>query len=331
MAGSGPRYEKAEVVLRIALAMQASAEGIGIDDIMREHRVSRRTAERLRDAVGGLFPQMAEADTGERVKRWRLPAGTANRLIDIGAAEVAALDGAAELLARENLSARADAVRAVSAKLRALLRPELRARVEVDAERLIEAEGLAMRPGPRPMIAADLLLALRQAILADRKVRLHYRARGTRKLSRNLVCPYGFLYGNRHYLVAYSMATRAYRLFSLADIARVEETPWPFERRTDFSLDAYARRSFGVFQEEPFDVAWRFSPEVADDVRAYRFHPSQTIEDQADGSVIVRFRAGGALEMCWHLFTWGEHVNVLAPRKLQITYRKLVRKVATAT
>jgi hypothetical protein len=33
--------------------------------------------------------------------------------------------------------------------------------------------------------------------------------------------------------------------------------------------------------------------------------------------LIVRFRAGGLLEMAWHLF-WGTEVQVLMPRKLNL-------------
>jgi hypothetical protein len=40
------------------------------------------------------------------------------------------------------------------------------------------------------------------------------------------------------------------------------------------------------------------------------------MEDQPDGSLIVRFRAGGLLEMAWHLFTWRNEVKVLKLRKL---------------
>lgn len=85
----------------------------------------------------------------------------------------------------------------------------------------------------------------------------------------------------------------------------------------DFSLSAYAERSFGVFQEEPFDVVWRFSPEAARDAREFVFHPMQTLDNEPDGSLIVKFRAGGAREMCWHLFTWGDAVEVLEPRHLR--------------
>jgi hypothetical protein len=39
-----------------------------------------------------------------------------------------------------------------------------------------------------------------------------------------------------------------------------------------FSLREYAERSFGVFQEKPLDVVWKFSPKVAPDAREFLFH-----------------------------------------------------------
>jgi predicted DNA-binding transcriptional regulator YafY len=42
----------------------------------------------------------------------------------------------------------------------------------------------------------------------------------------------------------------------------------------------------------------------------------------------VRFRAGGALEMCWHLFTWGDEVEVIEPRRLRTTLTHLASVVA---
>ena len=53
-SGGPMRYEKAETVLRVALDMQASALGLSLEDLQRNYSdkpLSRRTAERLRDAV----------------------------------------------------------------------------------------------------------------------------------------------------------------------------------------------------------------------------------------------------------------------------------------
>jgi predicted DNA-binding transcriptional regulator YafY len=323
--GSGVRYEKLEALLRFALDLRGNAEGLSLEDIQNRYGVSRRTAERMRDAIERVFPQLEQANPGEVPKRWRIRTGIVNNLAGFSVEELAALNSSINLLRRENLSEPLARLETLSAKLKLLIRPDVARRIDPDLEALIEAEGTALRPGPRPAIATGVLSELRNAIIACRKVNLHYRARGTGRLSRQLVCPYGFLYGNRHYLVAYSMNAKArdYRLFSLSNIEKVEVSDTPFKRHKDFLLQAFAERSFGVFQEKAFDVVWKFSPEVAADAKTFLFHPTQTLEDQADGSLIVRFHAGGAREMCWHLFTWGNEVEVLAPPHLRKLFHEL--------
>ena len=102
----------------------------------------------------------------------------------------------------------------------------------------------------------------------------------------------------------------------MPNISRVEIAEEYFDRDENFDLAQFAKQSFGIFQEKPFDVVWKFSPRAANDARDFIFHPDQSVEKQEDGSLIVRFRAGGAMEMCWHLFSWGEDVEVLEPQHL---------------
>jgi hypothetical protein len=67
-------YEKLEILLRIPLDMRGTAEGLSLDDIRTSYRISRRTAERLRDAIERVFPQMEQANPGEvplAYSRWR--------------------------------------------------------------------------------------------------------------------------------------------------------------------------------------------------------------------------------------------------------------------
>lgn len=313
-------YEKTEALIRLAHDMNGTAEGLSLLDIQRRYKVARRTAERMRDALERMFPGFEQANENDLPKRWRIRNSTLlNKVIGFSAEEIAALATASELAGRNNLPDLSVRLESVAAKVRAALSPNVERKIDTDVEALTEAEGIAMRPGPKQRIPADVLADLRQAILACQKTWLHYRAGGTGRLSRQLVCPYGFLYGNRHYLVAYSTNDQArdYRLFRLGSIERIEITKEPFRRRRDFSLKEYAERSFGVFQEKPFDVVWRFSPKAAPDARQFLFHPTQTMEDQRDGSLVVRFRAGGALEMSWHLFTWGNEVEVVKPGSLR--------------
>lgn len=330
VGGGGLRYGKTETVLRLALALQGSAEGLSIPGIMQEYGVGRRTAERMRDAVERVFPQLEQANPRELPKRWRLPSGSLSRLVGFDAPELAAVATAAaqaEGAGAVDLAAR---LRSVERKLLAGQRQGDKARLATDVEGLVEAEGIATRPGPRPRVAPALVVTLREAILGYRKVRIDYAFRGSGKAGQAVVHPYGFLQGRRHYLVAWSEheKSRDFRLFDLSRIAAATPLDDGFRRRHDFSLRAYAERSFGVFQEEPVLTVWRFAPEAADEAAEYAFHPTQKVRRLKDGSLEVRFRAAGLREMCWHLFEWGDKVRIVSPLRLWRTYGEMLDDAA---
>jgi len=96
------RHVKVGRVMRLALDMQASRVGVSLDEMARRFRVSRRTAQRMKDAVVGLFPPAVRTTDEERHKRWRLPVATATGLVHFVADELADLEGAARLLRRDS-------------------------------------------------------------------------------------------------------------------------------------------------------------------------------------------------------------------------------------
>ena len=313
------RYGIADRVLQLALDMQASHQGLTLTDIEQRYDVGRRTAQRMRDAVLRLYPQAEEQIDEERRPRWRIPsAGTIARG-QFTADEIADLDAAVRVLRRDNQKQRAEAVAGILRKLKASLKPEAARQLEPDIEVLLEAEGLAMRPGPRPLIRAEILDTIRLAIKQGREIYLSYLSRNTRRATGRTLQPYGFLFGSRHYLVGMSPDRHPGepRMFSLASIQSVRIAERTFRRDSRFSLQRFAERAFGVFQETACDVVWRFLPPAAAAARDFLFHPSQTLEEQADGSLIVRFRAGGLVEMAWHVYTWGGELEVLAPEALK--------------
>ena len=203
-------------------------------------------------------------------------------------------------------------------KLRATQHTGSLARIEADIEALVQAEGLAMRPGPRPSLDRDLLARLREAITTCRIVEVRYLSQSTGRRSRQRIEPYGLLYGNRPFLVGRTgWKNKSMRLWRLGNMSEAHVTGEAFTRDPAFDLEAYARRSFGTFQEEPADVVLRFSAEAKRDASAFLFHPSQSMEENADGTLTVRVTAGGIDEMCWHLVTWGESVTVEEPARLR--------------
>jgi predicted DNA-binding transcriptional regulator YafY len=319
------RYAKAENLLRLGLELAASYSGLSLQDIEAKFEVSHRTAQRMRDAVERVFPQLEEVPQDDRIKRWRLPIKALGPVVDVSAEHIHALEIAVDVLKRDNRNDLAQSLERLGATARASLRPRDASRIEPDLEALLHAEGLAMRPGPRSKVDFDILAAIRMGILTQHEVKILHRGRGNGKSKERVVRPYGLLYGHRHYLLAFDLSASDIRTFSLANIDKAEDTGKAFVADPAFSLNDYAERSFGVFQEEPFNVAWKFSPQAAKDASEFVFHPKQVVEAEADGSLVVRFRAGGWLEMLWHLFTWGTNVEVLEPQWMRESHQSTAR------
>lgn len=326
------RYGRLVDLVRLALQMQGRADGMSLDDIGEKFEVSRRTAERMRDAIRDAFPQTEEINEPGGWKRWRLPPGTTGRLADPTVEDIAALHRGSQLARQSGDAATADHLDMLSDRLRARLSGPTRTRLEPDIAALLEADGVALRPGPRERIPTDTLNSLRQAILAGVWVEADHRARASGLLSRNTrLGPLAMLLGEgRQYLVAYSEWAKEVRLFALAGFERIDLSNQSFERPDGFDLSDWMQRSFGVWQEDVHDVVWRFTPEAATDARLYMFHPTQEMIDESDGSLTVRFRAGGLREMCWHLFRWGDQVKVVEPSALRETLKSLLEDYAQA-
>ena len=322
------RYGPAENLLRLARHLAATRIGITLDEMASELGVGRRTAERLRDTLQSIFPALDYHDDEARVRRWRLPGSALVGVVEPPAEVVAAIETAARERDARGERDRAGLLRQASSTLRAVMRPDALRRAETDIGALMEAEGIAMRPGPRPVIAEGVLPMLRRAILGMQLVVVRYDGPHLEEPATRILCPYGILYGGRGWLVAHVEELPEMRLWRLDRLVSADLLDRGFQRREDFSLPDYAAQSFGVFQEEPFDVVLQFTPEAADDASRWQFHPTQKVIQEADGSVTVRLHAGGMQEMCWHLFTWGAAVTVVEPNELRGTLLKMAEAVA---
>ena len=311
------RYSRQEDLLRLAVMMQGSAEGVSISDIEQTFGVSRRTAERMRDAVLRAHPQLEERPGPNGQKYWRFPPGTLGKIVEPTVDELTAGHRAASIARREGDLDTAETLERLLSKVQAMFREDRRRRVAADLEAQLLADGVAFRPGPRERIDPGILRKLREAILAGVMISADHRARSSGKLSRaTRLGPIAMLFGEgRQYLLAWSEYQDDLRLFALAGFERIDLEDEVFERPEDFDLQDWLAESFGIWREEPQDVAWRFLPDVADEAATYVFHPKQTTERLADGSLIVRFRAGGQQEMSWYLARWGDRVEVVNAQK----------------
>ena len=314
------RHDKATRLLDLARMLAGSSEGMTLDEMARAMDVGRRTAERMRDAVWAAFPQM-EAIDDPPTKRFRIPSGLDSLFQTPTAEELAALRTAADSYAASGAEGRSSALYALERKLLSALRGAARRKVAPDVEALVQAETIAVHPGPRPFESEQVLTAIRTAVKSLQALSFRYEGGSAPGRTRK-VTPLGILFGHSNYLVATEgrdPKPRTFRLDRMQAVAALDEAAPPPE---DFSLQAFADESFGIYHGEVEDVVLRVKPGRADDALRWRFHPSQTVTQESDGSVTVAFRASGMLELSWHLFTWGDAVEIVSPsglREMMIT------------
>jgi predicted DNA-binding transcriptional regulator YafY len=307
-------FSKARDLVRLAQLAAARRGGISLDEICAEFGVSHRTAQRMTDALEESFGNVGAEDGEDRKRRWRLVDPGLARLQLRHETAIEALDIAARTAEAEGRLRHSRALMDLRDGL--LARVPARARVEADAEAVLTAMGQVTRPGPRVTVATDVLDAIIEALRGPFRLRVRY----NQDAAPRILEPHGVLLGHRTYLAARDPARAdEVRNFRIDLIHEAEILNDGFALQDGFNINNYAEQAFGVWQDpdQYGEVIWRFAPDAAARAAGFRFHPRQILEPQADGSLIVRFHAAGWLEMAWHLYQWGDRVEVLAPLPLR--------------
>ena len=303
-------YEKTQNLIDLTFWMQTDTNGISIQDIMEKYSVSKRTAIRMKDMIKAQYPQIQEIRESSNIKRWYLPKANQDNIIGFSLNEINALQNSIQLAKSRNLND-VDCLESIMHKIKASMNKDAFTRMEPDAEMLLEAQGYVFRPGPKIKNNKEFISQIRLAILGCNKIKIKYDS--IHNQDWRTLEPYGLLFGNKHYLIAKQSDKSEMRHFNLNKIKEIQMTDQYFKRQVGFSLQKFSEQSFGVYQEKPFDVEWLFDKEVAKEASNYIFHPKQTSNFNEDGTLTVKFHAGGAREMDWHLYTWGNHVKVIKP------------------
>jgi predicted DNA-binding transcriptional regulator YafY len=324
-AAKGPmRHEKSARLVELARHLAASSYGLTLDEMAEKLEVKRRTIERMRDQLLIMYPELEEI-ADPPTKRWRLPKGLDGFALAPTSEEMAALTTGQKVLERANPQA-AGALASLETKMLSALKSNVKRRMATDIEALMQAEAIAVQPGPRVNVDKETLGVLRDAMLRLKQVTFHYSG-GTGAPRARIVVPYGILFGGEAYLVAREAdkdedtAPRMWRIDRLSRLTMLDAIGGAPE---GFDLQAYSQRSFGVFQEDTVDVTLRVLPEFVDEASRWVFHPAQTSALQDDGSLLVYLHGGGLNELAWSLFRWGGKIQILGPVALKEAMRRAI-------
>ncbi|MGH7209386.1 MAG: helix-turn-helix transcriptional regulator [Nitrospiraceae bacterium] len=161
------------------------------------------------------------------------------------------------------------------------------------------------------------LTLLRQALLLQRTVRLHYLKAGREAAEIQAMDPYSLLlYDSGLYLVGYSHLARDLRKYAVERIQQVELTDELFAIRPELLRRVVTQRPFGIIEDPAMDIRIRFSREVAYLLKERMWHPTQKLQPLGNGDVLLTMQAGGSQEILRWILCWGPTATVLGPPEL---------------
>ena len=313
-------YYKAQELLRLANISASRHRGVSVKDIVEEFNVNERTAQRMIFALKEVFPSLAYKADSDRRRWWKLHDTALLGKQSVYGHELVALEMGMRRARREGAESEAASLEAVRDRLMAALPSHVGRRTESDAEAVLEAKGYACRPGPKVKVSPLVINIIAAALKGPYRLVIWYQNAADAAPRERTIEPYGLLLGTRHYLIARDPAkAENFRRFRVDRVSKAQITNEWFAMDKNFDLEAYAAQSFGSFhQDAEFTrIVWRFSPAAAVTAREFEFHPKQEMVDQDDGGLIVSFEASGLVEMTWHLYKWGDGVEVIEPAALR--------------
>lgn len=311
-----PRYSRVSDILDLAIFMSSKLNGVTIKDIQERYNVSRRTAERMRDSLTCIFPQVDEIETNDSQKHWGFINYSISQLITFSPKEIANIEQCLRRTTnkemKEELSKTVEKIKSFNSKHAISL--------ENNIELYLQTEGYAVRQMPQYKININVLEVIRDAVQHSKVVTGIYHGK------KRTIEPLGLIYGAKIYLVAKEKAKGdeiyTFLLHKFQDLRITDKT---FDKG-DFDLQKYTNESFGIYHGEILDVKLSFSPELAEDASQYNFHPTQKGKFEKDGSYTLTFKASGDKEIIWHVFKWGEGCKIMAPKSLQAEYKKYLEE-----
>lgn len=308
-------------ILQALTAMQ-SGQNIRIDDLVETHKLSRRTIFRdLKELKEIGVPYKYNAETGG----YSIGAGFFLPPTDLNREQAMGL-----LLltykTRNHINAPfKKAILLAAMKIENNLPTEIRQYCSSALRHIfIKAE-----PQAKVNLLDEIFIQLQEAILKKRVVRICYYLPEQQNSVIFDLGSYRLMYNDHTwYVVGKSSLHKGIGAFKLNRIKELTMLGKCFIEDERFDISEYLGRAWSMVREgRLYDVKLKFVPEVAHDVAEVEWHSTQAVRFEEDGSAIVEFRVDGLNEITWWILSYGDKVQVLAPRILRQKIIELAGKI----
>jgi CRISPR-associated endonuclease/helicase Cas3 len=306
--------EKAIRLLQIEQLLWAHPEGLTRAEIARRLGVNRSTITKYLD-TDQLPPGIYEEEDGS--KRLKMDKDADLTKASFSLHEVMAIHLATRLLATRTDKQNPHAASALRKLGKALQRLD----GNISSHLLRSADMMDEDADFRDPVYLKVLETLTEAWSAGRKVKVQHQMENGRIFD-YILAPYfiePYAVGQTAHVIGWREPPNALRTLKIERIRAAEITRDPYTIPADFDPRVYLRNAWGIWtsDREPVEVVLRFHPRVAMRVRETRWHPSQRLEEQADGALLWRAQVAEPQEMLPWVRGWGADVEVVEPEKLR--------------
>ena len=179
-------------------------------------------------------------------------------------------------------------------------------------------------------VDAQLLIDLHHAIRNRQQVWMRYYSANRGVMTERVVYPYHlYNFQGDWFLVAFDTFRSDFRIFLVGRIQEMKVLKDIFTWNEGFSAEDWIGSGFQLHAgEEAEEVAIWFSPNKAQFIRERKWHASQTIAEQPDGSLILHLKTGGLVEVRNWVLQFADNAEVLKPDKLREDVIKAIKKLS---
>jgi predicted DNA-binding transcriptional regulator YafY len=319
LSRSGQKRDRTARLLRLQILLWQHPNGLGVEEIARRCLISKRTV--YRDLA--TLESELEVPIWEQGSKRGIAEGYFLPPISFTQAEAVNIFLAVRKMQYFSPAGNSS-VASTFMKLNTVVPPFLKKQIQNTIDHLDKV--------PRDERKTNNFNKLIQAWLSGHAVTIRYQEIYGQQPYETTIEPYFLEPSARNranYVIGYCREKKAICTFIIDRIlGEVKIEKDTFDIPADFNIDEYLSSAWGAFVDKQVEtVKLRFSKRISQAIKETKFHASETVEMQKDGSLIATLNINNTGDFHAWIMSFGKDVEVLEPESLRNQMANVVRSL----
>lgn len=310
-----------------AIDLLSRKQGVTIDELADELKISRRSVHRLLNDLHDLnFPVYDDKEPFERTKTWKLEPDYIKKLPNLNIPDIKFT--ASELIAitllkdKEAIFAKTEigkALKSAAAKIDGVFPRDF-----IDSMNKVKSVFIFSNKMQKDYSNKEEIIdALTTSILQCRECKVTYHTFYNDKISTFDIQPLSlFEHAGGLYTFVYLDYYDSVRTLAVERISKIIVSETTFTPPKHINCDEKIEGAFGVIYDDPIDLKLWVSKEHAKYIKTRKYSAIQQITENDDGSIILEFSTSGWQEVKQWILSMGAQAKVLEPNEMFLEIKK---------